>query len=71
MARNHLLKLKKGVGTGGFVSPKQAAELMAVSKSAIYSWIDQKKFPAYKLNGSVRIKTEDLLNYVDVNARRL
>ncbi|OGN65530.1 MAG: PTS sugar transporter subunit IIA, partial [Chlamydiae bacterium RIFCSPLOWO2_01_FULL_28_7] len=43
---------------------KDVAELLSVSETTIRRWLDEKKIPAYKLNGQYRFSRNEIENWV-------
>ena len=71
MARKHISKIdSKSVDRGGFISVKRAARHLDMSPKTVYAMIAARKITAVRIGRSVRIKTEDFLNYLDVHAQR-
>ena len=50
-----------------FIKPRLAAELLGVSQWQIYRLVYDKKVDSRKLGRSVLIKTEDLINLLNLN----
>jgi len=70
MSHEHLVKFPKGeVDPQGLVSIKRAAKLLDVKPSTMYHWIAKGQLRAYKINGSVRLKANEFLRWVDIHAR--
>ena len=52
---------------GDFISPKQAAEILFVSRSQIYSMIHNGILKAYKMGRLHRILRSDLSEFIKTN----
>ncbi len=72
MARCHISKLDKSkIDPGGFVSVTTVARHLNCSQSKVYGMIACRKLTGYVIDGMKRIKAEDLLDYIDINAVRI
>ena len=47
------------------LTPKEAAKILSVDRVTIYKWIKSDLLKAYKIEGVVRIKKEDLDNFIE------
>jgi len=50
-----------------FMTPKEAAKIIAVSVKTIYKRIYEGKLPAFRISGNLRIKEADFRNYLKLN----
>jgi len=47
-----------------FLTMKEVQELLKVSRTAIYSWLNKGKLKGYKVGGAVRFKREDIEAFI-------
>lgn len=73
MPKSHTIKLPDDVNPDGFITIKQAAEILSVKIPTLYDWIKTRGFPAYRIGGvnggrpTYRIIPSELLRWVDVH----
>jgi excisionase family DNA binding protein len=48
-----------------FVTVKEVAACLMVSKKAIYQWAELRQIPSYKLNGCLRFKLNEVLEWAE------
>ncbi|MEX0896023.1 MAG: helix-turn-helix domain-containing protein [Patescibacteria group bacterium] len=53
------------VQTQTLLTIEEVAQALKVSKMTIYRYIKTKKLPAYKLEQELRVKEDDLQNFLD------
>ena len=51
--------------THQFVTVKEVAACLAVSPKTIYQWAELKQIPAYKINGCLRFRLEEVLAHIE------
>lgn len=47
-----------------FLTMKEVMEYLKVSRTAVYSWLNEGKLKAYKVGRSVRFKRSDIENFI-------
>ena len=52
-----------GHGNGGFLSVKEAAEYLNISRYTIYAWVSQKRIPYIKVGRRTLFRKETLDRY--------
>ena len=64
-----LVKSDTNTNTSQLLRVKQLIKLLSISKSTIYGWIKDDKFPkGKKLNGTTVWKAETIDNWIEENA---
>jgi excisionase family DNA binding protein len=48
-----------------FLSPDDLAVILSISKATVYRLVDKRILPFYKVGGSLRFKTADILEHLD------
>ena len=52
------------------LSVSEVCELLGMGRSWVYQQIKSRQLPSVKLRGSVKVKREDLEQYINTNRRR-
>lgn len=50
-----------------YMTPKEAAAKLRISDKTIYQWITEKRLPADKIGGAVRIPERKLARWIELN----
>lgn len=48
-----------------FLNPNEMANLFNISKSSVYRLIEKRHIPFYKIGGNLRLKKEDIIQYLE------
>lgn len=48
-----------------YLTMDDVAEILSISKSTLYKWVEKWAIPHYKINGNVRFNQEHLKNWID------
>lgn len=48
-----------------FLKPNEMASLLSTSRLSIYRLIQKRQIPFYKIGGNLRLKKEDIINYLE------
>lgn len=48
-----------------FLKPDELAEFLNISKPTVYRLIEKRQLPFYKIRGSLRFKTEDVVKFLE------
>lgn len=52
-----------------FVRAEDVAEFLGISAATVYRWSEQRRIPSYRLNGAVRFRLSEILEWA-VESRR-
>jgi len=53
------------MATQQFVSVKEVAECLSISKKTVYQWAELRQIPSYKINGCLRFRLEEVIQHVE------
>lgn len=48
-----------------FYTVQEMAECLAIKPKTLYSWAEKGKIPAYKIQGALRFKLEEILEFIE------
>ncbi len=68
--RRHLIKLPKSLSDKPLLTIAEAASVIRVSPKTMYRYVSERRkgLRGYRIGGNVRIKADEFLRWIDVNA---
>lgn len=51
--------------TQKYVTVREVAELLSASQKTVYQWAELRQIPCYKINGCLRFRLEEVLEYIE------